>query len=814
MVKQKNIVGDLHNVQYARIGDDIHVHITEPPLPKELTLYIPRTHPEDIIGRESDLDQLHKALHTEKRVVVVNGIGGIGKTTLAQAYVSRYYDAYQHILWITQESDDIARDFVNTPGLLRNFALDAMEAGPRLTFEELLRRLKTIRDVPNLIVIDNGERSLRQYRDLLPGQPHWHLLVTSRDSIPGFHRQSLGSLDEEQAVALFKKHYPHQTIGEAGIKKLVKETGYHTLTIEIMAKMAAVHRYDLPTLRKAIQKDLRANVEIPHSKKEGVIRKIGSYLRTSFTLSHLNQEEVWLLQQWICLPPEPIPYQLLRELLIDEKGPHAHTFSETLNSLSDKGWLQHNQAADSFTMHRIIAEVVRKERPVRLEDVQHLLNTLSEKLNAEFTVDNTLDKFGWVPYAKKLLAVFPRNTSPGIAQLQNRLSFVLLRLEDLSYARAILEKAIRSDSKNYGKDHPITTMHISNLAAVLRAQGDLEPAKVLLERALRNDEKNLGPRHFHTAIRVHNLGQVLQQLGEFQKARTLLERSLDIVKKKFGTVHPSTARGYAHLALLLKELGELREARALLKKAVKLDEAYYGVGHPAIMENYHLYATMLQDQGKYAQAKPLLEKVLVSSIKVFGEFHPITAIRYNNLAVLLGEQGDHLTARSLLEKAVEINTGHYGTFHWETGNTLANLAIEISDLGDKSTAAPMLRKAIRILEKTLGPTHEELIRSYRNMTAILEELSRYHAALAFHKKNIHACEKVYGKKHLDTAYAWYNTGLCCVSIGKFRLAAGWMKKAMPVFKTELPPNSNPLRPTAKTSWLFQTGSPKKSNKNR
>ena len=808
MAKQKNIVGDLHNVQYARIGDDIHIHLTEPLLPKELTLYIPRTHPEDIIGRESDLNQLHKALHAEKRVVVVNGIGGIGKTTLAQAYVSRYYETYQHILWVTQESDDIARDFINAPGLLRTFALDTMEAGARLTFEELLRRLKTIRDVPNLLIIDNGERSLRQYRDLLPGQPHWHLLVTSRDSIPGFHRQSLGSLDEEQAIALFKKHYPHQTIGEAGIKKLVKETGYHTLTIEIMAKMAAVQRYDLPALQKAIRNDLRANVEIPHSRQDGVIRKIGSYLRTSFNLSRLNQEEIWLLQQWVCLPPEPIPYPLLRELLIDEKGPHAHTFSETLTGLSDKGWLQHNQAADSFTMHRIIAEVVRKERPVRLEDVQHLLKTLSEKLNAEYTLDNTLDKFGWVPYGKKLLAVFPRNTSPGIAQLQNRLGFVLLRLEDLSYARVILEKAIRSDSKNYGKDHPITTMHINNLALVIDHQGDPRTAKRLLEKALRNDEKNLGLWHPHTAIRVHNLGMTLQKLGDFNSARALLERNIDIVEKNFGTIHPATARAYSHLALLLKELGELRKARALLKKAVKSDEVYYGVGHPAIMENYDSFGTMLQEQGKYAQAKPMLEKALASTIKVFGEFHPLTAIRYNNLAVVLGAQGDHLAARSLLEKAVEIGTAHYGTFHRETGNSLANLAIEISDLGDKRTAVSMLRKAIRILEKTLDPTDEDLICRYSNIIDLLEELDRYPAALPFHEKNIRACEKVYGKNHLNTAYAWYYTGLCYLPMGKFRLAAGLVKKAMPIFRRELPPNNNSLKWIEKMHRLLQSGSTK------
>ena len=55
MTKQKNIVGDLHNVHYARVGDDVHFHLGQHEFPKELTLNIPRTHQDDIIGREADL---------------------------------------------------------------------------------------------------------------------------------------------------------------------------------------------------------------------------------------------------------------------------------------------------------------------------------------------------------------------------------------------------------------------------------------------------------------------------------------------------------------------------------------------------------------------------------------------------------------------------------------------------------------------------------------------------------------------------------------------------------------------------------------
>jgi hypothetical protein len=71
---------------------------------------------------------------------------------------------------------------------------------------------------------------------------------------------------------------------------------YHTLTIEILAKTAKVQRYEAASLKGAIEQDLRANVAV--ARQGGQVEKVGAYLRSVFSLSKLNEEEIWLLKQF------------------------------------------------------------------------------------------------------------------------------------------------------------------------------------------------------------------------------------------------------------------------------------------------------------------------------------------------------------------------------------------------------------------------------------------------------------------------------------------------------------------------------------
>jgi hypothetical protein len=74
----------------------------EKEIPKHLgTLPFP---PELFLGREDDLAQVHQKLFgSENVLLLVNGEGGIGKTTFASRYYHRYADGYSHMASVFAE---------------------------------------------------------------------------------------------------------------------------------------------------------------------------------------------------------------------------------------------------------------------------------------------------------------------------------------------------------------------------------------------------------------------------------------------------------------------------------------------------------------------------------------------------------------------------------------------------------------------------------------------------------------------------------------------------------------------------------------
>ena len=572
-------------------------------VPTELTVNLPKLPKSKISGRFNDLEDLHDRLFSEKQVVLMNGMGGIGKTTLAMVYLTEYYNEYEHIAWITMSSQDFISDFTLTPGLLNLLGLTFSDI-PLNTFHSIISSMKRLPG-KSLMIIDNATDSLSPFFTSLPSQPDWHLLLTSREVIPNFDLKELGFLNEKDSLSLFKLHYSHQDIDDETIKEIIKNTEYHTLTIEILAKTAHYLRKSPEELNEAINRNIDSDVTTRHSDKK--IGKIMFYLESIFDLSKLSVEDLSILKYIALLPSNFIPYKTIAEVL----GFELDNLRKSLPSLVNKGWVLYNKDDDTYKVHKIINDVIISKMNYDLPFIEPLANRIANLLSVG-DYDNSITKFKWVTYGLEILAKLDNTLIDKFGSLNNNLALVLQDLGEYERAKDLLEKAMLSAEKNLGVDHPTTAVSYSNLATVLKDLGEYGRAKELLEKAMLSDEKNLGVDHPSTAVSYSNLAMVLKDLGEYGRAKELLEKAMLSAEKNLGADHPRKALSYSNLALVLKALGEYGRAKELLEKAMLSAEKNLGVDHPTTAVRYSNLALVLQDLGEYERAKELLEKAILS----------------------------------------------------------------------------------------------------------------------------------------------------------------------------------------------------------
>jgi ATP/maltotriose-dependent transcriptional regulator MalT len=60
------------------------------------------------VAREEELAEMHRKLSSDgsRRIVVLHGLGGIGKTQLTVAYTKRHKDSYLAIFWLNIKDED------------------------------------------------------------------------------------------------------------------------------------------------------------------------------------------------------------------------------------------------------------------------------------------------------------------------------------------------------------------------------------------------------------------------------------------------------------------------------------------------------------------------------------------------------------------------------------------------------------------------------------------------------------------------------------------------------------------------------------
>ena len=239
------------------------------------------------------------------------------------------------------------------------------------------------------------------------------------------------------------------------------------------------------------------------------------------------------------------------------------------------------------------------------------------------------------------------------------------------------------------------------LRAGVQSEDTAHPEKPWLERRQEDLARAeglvaLGGQNFV----VHELAKLLRHGCDLGGAARAFERSLAISARVLGTEeHPDVAASMHELALLLHAQGDLGGAKTTLERALAIQIKVYGTEqHPSVATSLHSLAGVLKDQGDLGGATTKLERSLAISAKVFGtEQHPAIAASLYSIASVLKAQGDLGGAKTKLERALAIQLEVYGTEqHPDIAAALHSLVRVLEAQGDLGGAIIQLERLLHV----------------------------------------------------------------------------------------------------------------------
>lgn len=739
----------------------------------------------DCIGREAELAELHQKLSNSPKVALVRGLGGIGKTTLVQAYVALYQQQYQHLAWLTQGDD-----LINTVGLDQSLALSLdmpLQKGENMN-DRFVRLMQALRHLPgpNLLVIDNATEQLaeREIFQQLPKAHNWKVLVTSRQDLPDFVVMELQVLQPEATLQLFRLYYKEGSDEE--VRELLREIGYHTLTTELLARTLQRKKglLSIPKLLDILrnhQLDDPKLVEKIWARHSGEERGVFKYLMGLYTLADLSEEEVWVLQQFAVLPTLPLEVSMLAGWL----GVDADDLNQVLNELVDKGWLSTQE--EGFVMHRLIQELIKYQQAPGLEELEVLVNSMANKMSSDPYGNPVTDNFPWVPYAEKVAEYFRgQEVLPEkVNTLWNNLANVLGHLGDNSRAAQLFDLVLTSAIHNFGEDHPTVAVSQSNLGLVLGTLGEFPRALELLELALNNTLRNFGEDHPDVASYRSNLASVVSDLGDYPRAAQLLELALDSALHNFGEDYPEVAMCRSNLALVLRDSGDYRRALELLELALGSNLRNFAEGHPNVAVCRSNLADVLRHLGQYERAAQLFKFALDSNLRNYGKSHPEVAKSQSNLGLVLRDLGQSLRAAKYFELALKNNLRNFGENHPHVAVCQSNLGLVFCDLKRWSEAAQLFKTALDSNRRHYGEGHPNVVASRSNLGLAFCELGDFNNAIYQLELSLVSDLHNFGEDNPHVAASWWKLASIYHRTGQSDKAKVFLEQALPIIKKNL-----------------------------
>lgn len=677
-------------------------------LPKDLTEEPPLQ--SEVIGRDSLVDDLKQAIRRGHRLIV-NGMGGIGKTALVGKAYRDLRGVYDSMGWLKYRGS-VKRTILDCLGLFLditdekkrwNAICDSLFAGSRI-----------------LLVFDgadiqeDGANPLedRFWKTLRLKKSHLDIILTTRinkENPDSFIVFPVGELSIEDNVKVFWNNISAKEMSEMPseseekiARDIVKAVHGNTLAVELMAEVAK-QELSVSHLYEELKKGYTAiGAVISHGDRKGTVVEL---LKSYFNIDHVKGRDILL--GFACMPPNTA---LKSDFLEEWFGYEEAVLTELAEGY---GLLEFRLPDKTFTIHPFIRDVVRMFfnsngiapfgtaafflTKIKTDSVDALWEghpTISDLRKWIDLVESVIDATGGLldedastklllslavacgqaclytksaEYYSRLAScleiVFDKENSD-LSYLFNTLA---LRYRDaggadnLSKALEFQQKSIKLLEGDPHVENRILIVAYNNLALIFQDMGgedNLEKALASQLKAIKIGERDLPPEDTVLIMLYNNLASIHKSIGgsdHLQENLKYQKKAVDIMEKQPAPDLSSLATFYNNLATtyqIVNRKGSLKKALYYQRKALRIRKKILGPEDRELAKAYHNLANDYFSPGEYRNIKKALAlewKAVGILKKSLGPEHPDMDAFSHFLSVLCLTMGDEYNFTKFLK---------------------------------------------------------------------------------------------------------------------------------------------------------------------
>ncbi|MBI2838416.1 MAG: tetratricopeptide repeat protein [Acidobacteria bacterium] len=761
----------------------------EPKLPPEAH---ETENPYGFIGRDGALLCLERALRRKPASILIQGLGGVGKTTLARgflAWLDRTGGLGHGCLWLNFTDVRSAEFVINWMG-------EALIGG-QFSAADMERRLaalvRVLRENRAIVVWDNFEVArgivgtsisgnlteedqqllARLLTMLRGGQSKVIITSRSREEWLGHERcweLPIGGLDGDE-----RWEYCEVVLRDLGLSPRRDDPAMIEL-MELLGGHPLAMRVILPRLKDhcatALAQALKSNLAALDLPEDDVTRKLAATLR--FVENSLPAE----------LRPLLIPLSL-HEGFVDadylermakqvDGGPTRAMIDRVTQALCAAGLLRGRGQA-IFELHPALTGYLRAS-------VAGALDMPSRDAWSRAFVDVTgrlADALAPRPLHEQRVPLFIHGANfhhalteaerllvdDGKCALLQALASYAQNTRDFAAAARLFGRLALADRVVGDQEGEAAAYH--QLGTIFQEQRDFATAQQWYRESLAISEKQCNEHR--AASTYHQLGTIAQEQRDFAAAGQWYRKSLAI-KERLRDEH-GAANTYHHLGTMAQEQRDFATAEQWYRKSLAIRERLCDEHGAA--STYHQLGTIAQEQRNFAAAGQWYRKSLAIKERLHDEH--AAASTYHQLGKSAAEQRDFATAGRWYHKSLAISEklgieeGAAFTCH-----QLGRIAQEQRDF---AAAEQWYRKSLAISEKLV--IEHCTASSYHQLGMIAEEQRDFAAAENWYRESLAITEKQ--SKERGTAITCGQLGILAGLQQQYEESARWLIKSALAF---------------------------------